>query len=97
MSKVEKPIFEIAAVKRNHYAKVTYEHDEELISIKVFSVFWKKDHRKMSKMSKYGVFPSPYFPIFSPNTGKYGREKPPYLDTFHTVELAQLTLYFSKF
>ena len=36
-------------------------------------------------MSKYGVFSGPYFPLFSPNTGKYGPEKTPYLDTFHTV------------
>ena len=28
---------------------------------------------------------TPYFPIFSPNTGKYGPEKTPYLDTFHAV------------
>ena len=25
------------------------------------------------------------FPVFSPNTGKYGLEKTPYLDTFHAV------------
>ena len=37
------------------------------------------------KLSKYGVFSSPYFPVFSPNTGKYVPEKTPYLDTFHTV------------
>ena len=37
------------------------------------------------KMSKYGVFSGPYFPVFSPNAGKYGPEKTPYLDTFHTV------------
>ena len=36
-------------------------------------------------MSKYGVFSGPYFPVFSPNTGKYGPEKTPYLDTFHAV------------
>ena len=37
-------------------------------------------------------FSSPYFPVygltvfvFSPNTGKYGPEKTPYLDTFHAV------------
>ena len=49
-------------------------------------------------MSKYRVFPVPYFPVFEldseinkldsvfgPNTGKYGPEKTPYLDTFHTV------------
>ena len=27
----------------------------------------------------------PYFPLFSPNTGKYGPEISPYLDTFHAV------------
>ena len=36
-------------------------------------------------MFKYGVLSSPYFPIFSPNTGKCGPEKTPYLDTFHAV------------
>ena len=30
-------------------------------------------------------FFGPYFPVFSPNTGKYGPEKTPYLDTFHAV------------
>ena len=29
-------------------------------------------------MSKYGVFPGPYFPVFGP-------EKTPYLDNFHAV------------
>ena len=37
------------------------------------------------KVSKYGVISSPYFPVFSPNTGKYGPEITPYLDTFHAV------------
>ena len=47
------------------------------------------------KVSKYGVISGPCFPafglnaeiysIFSPNTGKYGPEITPYLDTFHTV------------
>ena len=50
------------------------------------------------KMSKCGVFSGPYFPtfvlkrrdmeylfVFSPNAGKYGPEKTPYLDTFHLV------------
>ena len=30
-------------------------------------------------------FSGPYFPVFGMNTGKYGPEKTPYLDTFHTV------------
>ena len=50
------------------------------------------------KVSKYGVFSGPYFPVlrsnteiygvksvFSPSTGKYGPEKTPYLDTFQAV------------
>ena len=38
-------------------------------------------------MSKYGVFSGPYFPIFSPNTGKYGPGRTPYLATFHAVTI----------
>ena len=34
-------------------------------------------------MSKYGVIS--VFPVFGPNTGKYGPEKTPYLVTFHAV------------
>ena len=37
------------------------------------------------KVSKYGVFSGPYFPVFGLNTGKHGPEKTPYLDTFHAV------------
>ena len=41
------------------------------------------------KESEYGVISGPYFPVFSPNTGKYGPEISPYLDTFHTVPVAK--------
>ena len=37
------------------------------------------------KLSKYGVISVPYFPVFGLNTGKYGPEITPYLDTFHAV------------
>ena len=37
-------------------------------------------------MFDYGVFSGPYFPVFSLNTGKYGPEKTPYLDTLHAVK-----------
>ena len=30
-------------------------------------------------------FSGPYFPVFSPNTGKYGPEITPYLVIFHAV------------
>ena len=38
------------------------------------------------KVSKYGAFSVPYFPVFSPNTGKYGTEKTQFLDTFHEAK-----------
>ena len=44
------------------------------------------------KVSKYGVFSGPYFPVFSPNTGKYEPEKAPFLDTFHAVKYFQTSL-----
>ena len=34
------------------------------------------------KFPKYGYFSDPYFPVFSPNTGKYGPEKTPYFGHF---------------
>ena len=33
------------------------------------------------KLSKYGVISGPYFPVFGLNTGKYGLEITPYLDS----------------
>ena len=51
------------------------------------------------KVSKYGVFFWSVFSrirteygeiVFSPNAGKYGPEKTPYLDTFHTVRSCKI-------
>ena len=42
-------------------------------------------------MSKYGVLSGPYFPEFGLHIEKHGPKKPPYLDTFHAV---QIKLYF---
>ena len=39
------------------------------------------------RVSKYRVISGQFFPVFSPNTGKYGPEKTPYLDTFDAVHL----------
>ena len=36
-------------------------------------------------MSKYGVFSGSHFSVFGRNTGKYGPEKTPYLDSFHAL------------
>ena len=50
----------------------------------------------MWNVSKYGVFSGPYFPafpaylsVFSPNVGKYGPEKTPYLDIFDAVKVLE--------
>ena len=40
-------------------------------------------------MSKYEVVSAPYFPAFSPNTGKYGPEISPCLDTFQAVFISE--------
>ena len=48
------------------------------------------------KVFKYGVFPGPYFSVFNPNTGTYGPEKTPYLDTFHAVKVVQITIDVNK-
>ena len=41
------------------------------------------------KVPKHEVISGPYFPLFSPNTEKYGPEITPYLDTFHAVDLTK--------
>ena len=38
-------------------------------------------------MSKCGVISGPYFSVLGLNTGKYGPEITPYLDTFHAVNV----------
>ena len=59
-------------------------------------------------VSKYGVISRSYFPVlglnteihknlsvFSPNTGKYGPEITPYLDTFHAVGISVFWIMFT--
>ena len=42
------------------------------------------------KVTKYGVTSGPCFPILIPNTGKYGPEISPYLDTSHAVMIVDI-------
>ena len=44
-------------------------------------------------MTRYGVFSGTYFPVFGMNTGKYGPEETPYLNTFHSVLFTVTCLY----
>ena len=45
------------------------------------------------KVCKYGVISGPYFSIFGLNTGKYGPEITPYLETFHAVVETDTSLF----
>ena len=47
------------------------------------------------KVSKYGVISGPYFPVFGLNTGKYGPEITPYLDTFHALRRLTVVILIS--
>ena len=47
------------------------------------------------KMSKYGVYSGSYFFVFCPNTGKYGPEVTPYLETFHAVVVYLIICWFT--
>ena len=51
--------------------------------ISSFKIRMKHKFSTAWKVSKYGVISGPYFPVFGLNTGKYGPEITPYLDTFH--------------
>ena len=42
------------------------------------------------KMSTCGVISGLYFPVFSPNTGKYEPEITPYLNNFHAVSIISI-------
>ena len=56
----------------------------------VFRTIYTQDMTKGLLRKKCpSVFSGPYFPVFSPNTGKYEPEKATYLDTFHAVGIIQ--------
>ena len=91
----------IGKSKWNILEKVYYDHSTLLPQLfatsSVGSTVWN--------VSKYRAFSGPWFPhsdwiprdtkylsVFSPNAGKYGPEKTPYLETFHTVLLTDTVL-----
>ena len=64
---------------------------EEQLNTPVFnlSVNWEKNVSTSTawKVSKYGVISGLYFPVFRLNTGIYGPEIIPYLDSLYGVSL----------
>ena len=61
----------------------------KIIDLRKVVAYTQTEFSTAWKVSKYGVFSGPYFPVFSSNTGKYGPEKPRYLDIFHAVFITQ--------
>ena len=49
--------------------------------VQIWSLFWSVFSRIWTRIRK----DTEYLSVFSPNAGKYGPEKTPYLDTFHTT------------
>ena len=62
----------------------------------LITLIFKKKSYAAWKVSKYGVFSDSCLPVFSPNTGKYGPEKTPYLDTFHAVFMLEVGCLYGK-
>ena len=52
-------------------------------------------HNTEWKVSKYGVISGAYFPVFGLNTGKYGPEITPYLDTYHALEHSSIFISYA--
>ena len=61
-------------------------------------IAWKVSNREFFLVR---IFPhsdwiwrgTPYLSVFSPNAGKYGPEKTPYLDTFHVIIVFRNTFH----
>ena len=69
------------------------------ISVSVKYLRWRflvKIVNDTERKLSHGILSSPYFPVFSPNTGKYGPEKNPYLDPFHGVGLLAMNYFLTK-
>ena len=58
------------------YKIVSYQLNQNSLTVKMYTAW---------KVSKYGAFSGPYFPVFGLNIGNYGPENSPYLDTFHAM------------
>ena len=65
-------------------ARIGNEDNHCVESVQILSFFWSLFSRIRTEYEKCSVSLS----VFSPNAGKYGPEKTPYLDSFHTVNIS---------
>ena len=75
IDRVKAPILKY--LQRNHSFQLTGFYMIQILLMNKSITAWK--------VSKYGVFCGPYFPVFGPNTGKHGTEETRYLDTLNPV------------
>ena len=83
-------------------SKNTFSYRTPPVAASAFFCFTKRWYSVISftawKVSKYGVFSGPRFSVFGLNTEKYGPEKTPYLDSFHSVLFTkQLHIFITSF
>ena len=79
---MNKKDYVLGFVKQNFkmYSKMSLAFDSNLYyvkSVQIWNLLWSVFSCIRSKCGDFSVF--------SPNTGKYGPEKTPHLDTFHAV------------
>ena len=76
-------------VNNNVVCKMVFEYLPPVNINVVSKNIWHKQRFCINntswKVFKYGVFSGLCFPVFTSNTGKYGPQKTPYLETFHAI------------
>ena len=76
-------------ISTNIYLSFMKNHCVKSVQIRNFSGLY-------FSLSDWTRRDNPYLSVFSPNVGKYGQEKTPYLNTFHAVEYLWGSLFLIK-
>ena len=77
------------AIERESNKEFTKTRDKESLKTIICSRVVATQTSDQAKRHRHCVIrrDKEYLSVFSPNAGKYGTEKTPYLDTFHAVAL----------
>ena len=79
---IDKPIY---LSQKSRSSIFILEQSHCVKSVQIRSFFWSVFSRIWTECGEIRSISPQYLSVFSPNEGKYGTEKTPYLDTFHTV------------
>ena len=80
----------IKRYNRNNLLQVRKKISTNLPNSKSLRTYHDHHYHCVKKCPNKEFLSGSYFPVFRPNTGKYGPEKTPYLDNFHTVYCVQI-------